>query len=39
VEVIYKTSSVHFELRINAAVLLMVLKITMLVGNLLVARF
>jgi len=38
-EVIYKTSSVHFDLRINAAALLMAMKIIMLVGNLLVMRF
>lgn len=38
-EVIYKTSSVHFELRINAAALLTAMKIIMLVGNLLVMRF
>lgn len=38
-EVVYTTSTVHFELRINAAVLVMALKITLLVGNLLVAHF
>lgn len=38
-EVIYTTSSVHFELRISADVLLTVLKIAMSIGNLSVMRF
>lgn len=38
-EVVYTTSTVHFELRISAAVLVVALKIAIFFGNLLVAHF